>query len=332
MRRPGSPLRVALLGLTVTLVGYALFAAWLGVHAYRFESARDRATTTADGLVVEDYIGDTDDIRVRWTDRAGHEHVQRFDVYDTDRYTRGRRFPVAYDPGRADPQGFPADPDETAAEDDLEVPILLGAVAVVSFCGVWAWRGLRFYWTARRPGRRMTATVRRGERHATIWRGSDTTWLVLSGTDQSDRSDESDRPLWQRVMWHPALDRCPGPVPVTVHHRARGRRPAVVELTDGTRLVPLGRLRHRRPRHVFLDNTEAGRTDLRDSFIIPAGTDLRPEHPWWQPGVRAAAVGAALGLAAGFLIGGGSVAAVVGFVLAFASLLTASWALSAPQP
>ncbi len=325
-RRPRPALRVALLGVAVTLVGYGLFAAWLGVHAFRYESARDRATRTAVGLVVQDGIGDDDDIRVRWTDGTGQQHVQRFGVYDTDRYTKGRHFRVVYDPAQPDPQGFPADPDETADADDLEVPILLAAFAVLPICGVWAWRGLRFRWALRRPGRPMTATVHLGERRATTWRG-DTTWLALAEPDRPDR-----RVLWQRVMWHPALDDCSGAVPVTVRRSPRGLRPAAVELPDGTRLVPLGRLRDRPPRHMIMYDRGAGRGDLRDSFILPAGTDIRPADPWWRPGARATAIGVAIGVLAGFLLGGGSLVAVVGFTLASAALVSAAWALSAPQP
>ncbi|WP_405773035.1 hypothetical protein [Streptomyces sp. NBC_01538] len=326
MRRSGPALRVALLGVATTLAGFTLLGTWLGVHAYAYDSARDRATARADGLVVEDGIGDEGDIRVRWRDDAGHEHVQRFGIYDTDRYAKGRRFPVAYDPHAADPPGFAADPDETAAEDDLVVPIFLAGIAAAVLCGVWARRGLRFHRTARRPGRTMTASVRRGERTgATVWQ-SDTTWLVLAELDRPDHPV-----AWQRVMWHPALDTWSGPVTVTAHRGRRGRSAIVVVLPDGTRLVPLGRLWRRPPRHVLLYEPEAVRTDLRDSFL-PARTTTRPARPWWRPGALAAAVGAVVGAVAGFAITNGSIVAVVAFALSGASVFAASWALSAPQP
>lgn len=146
-------------------------------------------------MVVEDGIGDADDIRVRWRDQTGHPHVQRFAIYDTDRSAKGHHFPLAYDPHEPDPRGFPADPDQTAAEDDLLVPIGLAGVVAAGFCGVWALRGLRFRWSARKAGRPMAATVRHGERAGSpTWR-SDTTWLALA---------EPERPAkpvaWQRVM------------------------------------------------------------------------------------------------------------------------------------
>jgi hypothetical protein len=320
-------LRVALLGTAAAVVGFALLAAWLGVHAYAYGSARDRATATADGLVIEDDIGDEEDIRVRWTDGAGHEHVQRFGIYDTGRYTKGRRFPVAYDPAQADPQGFPADPDETSAQDDLLVPIGLAGVVAAVFCEVWAWRGLRFRWTARRPGRAMTATLLCGERlsGAAAWQ-SDTTWLALSEVGLSGRR------VRQRVMWHPELDQLSGPVTVTVHDGPGARRPVVVELADGTRLVPLGRLRHQPPKRVLLGDSRAVRADLRDSFILPAGTEVLPARPWWRPGTQAAVLGAVVGAVSGFLMTSGSGVATVAFAVSGASVFVSSWALSAPQP
>jgi len=305
--------------VATTLTGFALLASWLGAHAYAYDSARERATARAGGVVVADGIGDEDDIRVRWRDRAGHEHVQRFGIYDTGRYTTGRPFPIAYDPHQADPRGFPADPDETAAEDDLLVPIFLAGVFAATVCGVWARRGLRFHRTARRPGRAMTAAVRCGDRRsATVWQAQ-TSWLVLAEPERP-----GDPVAWQRVMWHPLLDGWSGPVTVTVHQRSRARGPVVVALADGTRLVPLGRLRRRPPGHVLLDEPEAVRVDLRDSFL-PARTATWPARPWWRPGALAATV-------AGVVLTGGSGIAAVAFALGGTSVFAASWALSAPQP
>ncbi|WP_432155931.1 MULTISPECIES: hypothetical protein [unclassified Streptomyces] len=311
-------LRVAVFGVLATVLGYALFATWLGWHEHRYREARADATATADGLVVEDGIGDDGDIRVRWTDTAGLPHVQRFTVYDTGRYTEGEHFGVAYDPTRPDPRGFPADPEETSAEDDLEVPAMLAAPVAAALCAVWAWRGLRFRRTARLdPAHPMTATVHQGDRAVRVWRGT-TTWLSL--TEPGDT-----RSSWQRVMWHPALDDCTGETPVTVR---RSRR-AVVQLPDGTRLVPLGRLRGRPSGDVLLDDWAAARADLRDAFVLP---DRLRAAPWWLPGARVAAVGAALGVLMGCLTGGGTLTATVGFALAVSTLLTALWALAAPQP
>ncbi|MFD9001281.1 hypothetical protein ACFV0T_09975 [Streptomyces sp. NPDC059582] len=334
MRHPGPALRVALLGIAVTVVGYALFAAWLAGHAHAYESARDRATATATGLIVEDGIGDDADIRVRWTDAVGHTRVQRFGVYDTERYAEGRHFRVAYDPVRADPRGFPADPDETVAEEDLEVPVVLGAIAVVPLCGIWVWRGVRFRWASRWQGRPMTAAVHCGRRTGSLWRSAETTWLALTPADGPERPDHPELSKlperWQRVMWHPALaDLADGPVPVTVH--ARGKRPAVVRLPDGTRLVPLGRSRRKLPSGFDIGD-HAVRADLRNTFVLPVGAVLRPARPWWREGAVIAGLGAVFGVVLGFTAGGGTLVAVVGFVLCLPPLFFSSWALSAPQP
>ncbi|MDX3246766.1 hypothetical protein [Streptomyces sp. ME18-1-4] len=50
-------------------------------------------------------------------------------------------------------------------------------------------------------------------------------------------------------MWHPALDGLRGEIEVVLHHAGTARRlsPAPVTLPDGTRLVPLGKLRGHRP-------------------------------------------------------------------------------------
>ncbi|MFE2264189.1 DUF3592 domain-containing protein [Streptomyces griseosporeus] len=319
------PSRVALTGVTVIVAGYALLAAWLGGHAYAYAHQRDRATATASGTVVEDGIGDDEDIRVRWTDRSGHTHVQRFGVYDTGRYAEGRRFPVAYDPHAADPSGFPADPEETAAEDDLLVPLALAGPVALAMTGVWAWRGVRFRLTGRRPGRPMTAVVRAGERRQG-WRSSETTWLALTDADG--------RTVWQRVMDHPALDEHDHePVEVTVHGWADARRPVVVELPDGTRLVPLGRLRRGAPPHDPLDGPRAAaRGGLRDAFVVPDGTVVRPARAWWRQVLLTAGAGAVVGLVMGLLMAGGSPTGTVGFVLGMGTLLPSVWLLSAPQP
>ncbi|QMV24458.1 hypothetical protein GQS52_24765 [Streptomyces sp. SCUT-3] len=327
MRRPGPALRVALLGVACAVGGLALLAAWLGGHAYAYDSARARAAATADGLVVAAGIGDTEDVLVRWTDRAGREHVQRFGVYATDRYAEGRRFPVAYDPDRAYPQGFPADPEETAAEDDLLVPLGLMAAVTTACCGAWARRGLRFLRAARRPGRPMTAEVLCGGRPRTAPWSAGSTWLALSGTDLPDRPAR-----WQRVMWHPALDRLSGPAEVVVRCAPGGRGAAVVELPDGARPVPVGRLRRRPPGTGLLGERRAVRACLQDSFVLPPDSGGWPVRPWWRPAAAAAALGAAAGAAGAFVLVGGGAVAVVGFALSGVIVATGFWALSSPEP
>ncbi|MET8978942.1 hypothetical protein ABZX85_25305 [Streptomyces sp. NPDC004539] len=312
-------LRVALLGLTVTVTGYALFAAWLLFHLDRYESARERAVATAAGVVVEDGIGDGEDIRVRWTDAAGRTHVQRFAVYETGGYEKGSLFPVAYDPARSDPLGFPTDPDETAAEDDLLVPVLLAGLAAAAVCTVWAWRGLRFRLLIRRPGTALTASVRHGPHGVT-----EAYWLVVS-------DEREGRGRWQRVMWHPALDDVTDGVVVAVHGGARWTRAVVVVLPDGSRLVPVGRLRRRPPRRAPLPAGPVARLNLRDAFVLPSGP--LPVRPWWCTAVVLAGVGAVLGVLAAvfFADGAPTFTASVGFGLFLATVFPVLWALSAPR-
>ncbi|MDN3024601.1 hypothetical protein [Streptomyces sp. S.PB5] len=318
------PLRVALFGLTVTLVGYALLAAWLGGHAYAIEYTREH-TATSMGDVVERGVGpDGDDILVRWQDRSGRTHVQRFPDRDATSYTDGTTFLVAYDPAERNPSGRPIDWQDIPKNDGYEDDLLGGAVfsgfVAAALCGVWAHRGLRFRRLVRRPGRPATALVRTGERRTgPLGQGLPTTWLVL---------DDGTGPRRQRVMWHPALDELPDGVPVTVH----GRRTALVVLPDGTRLVPLGRLHRHDPRQTPLDVPSTVRGDLRDSFIVPAGTVLHPVRPWWRPVLPFTTTGAGLGIAMAYLDGDGTLVSTVALTLAFTTLLTSAWALLSPQP
>ncbi|MBE8474464.1 hypothetical protein [Streptomyces justiciae] len=320
-RRPA--LRVALFGLTVTLVGYALLVAWLVGNAYVNDWAIDHYrehTAMSLGRIVEDASA-TEDVRVSWTDEAGHEHVQPVTPPADGRpYRKYGAFPVEYDPTETNPRGHFYDyrrhEPKRLDEDGLAFSAFFAGLVAVALWIAWARRGLVFRLAARRPGRPMTARIRIGERDQTLpWLSAETFWLVLDG------------PRRQRVMWHPALDEHPGRVPVTVH----GGRTAVVVLPDGTRLVPVGRLRRREPARLTFADPQTVRGDLGDSFIVPAGTVVRPAHAWWRPVWPATAFGAAFGFAAGFFMGDGTLLSVVGHTLAWATLSTSAWALSTPR-
>jgi hypothetical protein len=325
--RPQRPvLRVALLGVGAAVAAFAVIAAWLGWQAHAYRAARDRATAIADGLVVDDGIGDEGDIRVRWVDRAGREHVQRFGIYGTDRYARGRAFAVAYDPADPAPAGFPADPDETAAEDDLVAPIWIAGVVAGLLVLVWALRGLLYWRAANRPGHRMAALALLGE-HADgrLVSLGNTTWIALADTG------EPRVPMaWQRVMWHPVVDSVKGHVDVVVHGDPTARGRVTVELPDGTRLVPVGRLRHGPPKRSVLHERADVRAGLEDSFNLPAGTLPPSARPWWRRGVALALVGATLGAVMGFLVGGGVAAPAL--VVGVSAVLVNGWALTGAEP
>jgi len=305
-RGTGPALRVAVFGLTVTLVGYALLAAWLAGNAYVNDRAVDHYrehTGVSYGQVLEDASA-SEDVRVSWTDAADHEHIQLFPPpADGHPYRKYGLFMVEYDPTETNPSGHYYDYRESGPrrldEDALIASAVIAALFVVALVAAWARRGLTFRYAARRPGRSMTADVRVGTRARSFhWQAARTPWLVLD-----DRH-------WQRVMWHPALAEHWDGTSVTVH----GVHTAVAVLPDGTRLVPVGRLRHREPARLTF-------THLRSA----------PAHAWWRRAWPATAYGTVFGFAAGFWLGDGTLLAVVGHTLAFATLSTALWALYAPE-
>ncbi|MFC8346118.1 hypothetical protein [Streptomyces sp. NPDC057280] len=306
-RGTGPALRVAVFGLTVTVVGYALLVAWLAGNVYVNDRARDhyrehRAYAT--GLILRDAPTPGDEVRVRWTDNRFHSHVQRFvPAAESYPYSRYMIFRLEYDPTQKNPSARPYEQGTFGPapldEDALIASAVIAALFVVALCAAWARRGLTFRYVARRPGRSMTADVRIGTRAQSFpWQVARTPWLVLD-----DRH-------WQRVMWHPALAEHGDGTSVTVH----GDRTAVAVLPDGTRLVPVGRLRHRQP-----------------TPLTFAGLRKAPAHAWRRQAWPATAYGTVFGFAAGFWLGDGTLLAVVGHTLAWATLSTAEWALFAPE-
>lgn len=323
VQRPA--LRVALLALATVVLAFAVIATSLGWRAHTYINAHDRATAVVAGTVVEDGIGDLGDIRVRWMDHTGREHVQRFAIYNTDRYTKGRTFDVAYDPAAGEPRGFPADPDETSAEDDLVVPIELAGLVIVLIALGWALRGLWFRRAAKRPGHPMVASIFSGERvdGGSTWIGN-STWIALSASEHGS-------PIrWQRVMWHPVVDSRRSPVPVMVHGDLSSKRRVAVEMPGQILLVPIGRLRHRPPRRVVLEERSDVRAGLDDFLILPAGTPLPLGHRWWRRPATFALVGTALGVLLGLLFADGLAALPAGS--AGCALLVNVWAMTGAEP
>lgn len=327
MKRQRPALRVALLAVAAVVAGFAVIASLLGWPAQDYISARHRATAAAAGTIVEDGIGDLGDIRVRWADGSGREHIQRFGIYDTDRYTKGRTFAVAYDPAYPAALGFPGDPEETSDEDDLVVPIGVTGVIATLLILAWVLRGVLFRWAGRRPGRPMVAEALAGQ-YDVGWPIplGDSTWFSLA-----DPAEPGTPTRWQRVMWHPAINSTDGHVNVLVHGDAQSRRRVVVELADGARLVPIGRLRHRPPQTLLLDKWSDVRTDLRDYFILPVGTPPPSPQRWWHRGLVYTFAGAGIGVVMGLLIGGGGVATLP-FAAGASALLVNRWALTGTDP
>lgn len=323
MRTPGPALRAGAAAAAIAVVGFAVVGGLLEWRLHRYDEARSRATATTLGTVTEDGIGDDGDIRVRWTDAHGAGHSQRFGVYDTDRYVTGARFPIAYDPGQPAARGYPADPQETAAEDDITVPQLLVAVGSILLLLNWTARGILFRRTSRRPGLPALATVLAGAAAGPALRPS--RWLLLAAPEVA----VGDR--WQRVMWHPALDAAAGSFPVTVHGPLSGRHRVVVQLAGGTRLVPVGRLRRGPPHRSDLREARHVRSSLADAVILPAGA-APPALSRWRAGLVAAAAGAAVGTGTGlFAIGAGPVGLACFAVLGTVVVVNL-WALAGASP
>jgi hypothetical protein len=268
-RRP--VLRVAAFGIATVIATFAAIGIISGVRDSRYDAARDRAAATTSGLVIQDNIGDDEDIRVRWIDRAGRSHTQLFDIYDVDQYTRGRRFPVAFDPADPHPRGYPADPDETFDDDTLAAPLEFATPIVFLVLLGWAFRG-RWYLRnvgGPRPVGRLPATALTGKRRCLgpLSRGT-SAWITLSTSGEPGQP--ADR--LQRVMWHPSLDDLPAEFPVVVHGDPVRRRRVVIELVDGTRLVPIGRLRRTPPHLITLRAWAAAPTgpDAADTSVPAA--------------------------------------------------------------
>lgn len=327
MKHQRPALRVALLAIAAAVIGFAVIASFLGWRAHRYTTVRHQASAVASGSIVESDIGDSGDIRVRWADAAGSEHVQRFSIYNTDRYRRGTTFAVAYDLAHPTAPGFPGDPEETSAEDDLVVPIGIAGALTALLVLTWVLRGTLFRSTGRRPGLPMVAETMAGQRvDGGLLSPGNSAWVALA-----DPTEPGTPTRWQRVMWHPVIDSTDGAVGVLVHGNERSRSRVVVQLPGDVRLVPIGRCRNRTPRRVHLDKRADVRTDLADSFILPAGTQAPPSHQWWRRGLVFSLVGVVIGVVMGFLIGGGGVA-VLPFVAGASAFLVNSWALAGTDP
>ncbi len=302
-----------MLAVAASIATFLVIGSYLGVLAHRYTADQSRATATAEGLVIEDAIGDEGDIRVRWTDADGRRHERRFGIYDTDRYVKGARFDVRFDP--ADPSGrpFPADPEETSGLDDLEVPIGLAGVGAVGFLVPWGWRGYAFRRVGRRPAVTTDATALRGETlDVGVLQFGDSCWLQFGDS------------TFQRVMWHPSFDAF-RKGPLLVHGDLTGRRRVVVELPDGTRLVPIGRLRHKEPRKILLALSDERVVDRDELWLFPPGAVVPPARAWWRRPLLIAAVGAGIGAGMSMLFG--SVTGIPAFAAAMAGFLVNVWAL-----
>jgi hypothetical protein len=253
--------------------------------------------------------------KARWRDAQGREHTQRFSTYSS--YEKGDEFAVAFDPAHPDRKAFAADPEERTDADDVEVPMGIAAVIGLGFVAGWGYRWWRFRQTRDAPTLTAPAVLFSGAANdgspLTVGRGL---WLRL-GDDR-----------WQKVMWDPALhDFSQGRV--TVHGDLESRRRVVVELPDGTLLIPTGGLRRKPPRRVDLVREGHSRMD-DEQWIFPAGTAVPPPQPSWRQPALLGLVGLAVGGLAGFALG--DVRAVPAMAAGFAGLAVNGWAMTSPAP
>lgn len=320
-------LRVALFGISVTLAGFTVIAGDTAWRAHRYDTARARATALADGTVVEDRFEEHFDLRARWIDATGGEHVQRFDV--DHRYRAGERFTVAYDPTDPSPRGFPAD---SGTGDDNGTPSVFLVYAAAVAAGVplwWAVRALRFRYAAEQPGRAMTAHPRIGHDTGGVGITHPSTWLILNDTGNPVPYG------WQRVMWHPAVEEIPDEAEVIVRGRASASGLVgglVVELPGGIRLTPIGGIRREPPKRFRLASRPGVKVDVGPDGRFVIVRDDPPPRPrrWWRRTPRLVLVGVLLGGTLGFGMDG-AVTVLPGAVLMSTILLT-GWTLSGGEP
>ena len=307
--------RFAALGISSLLAGLVIIVAYLSLLDVQLHRALDRATTRAEATVTAIDPDDDTVFRARWRDVRQREHTQRFSTYSS--YTKGGIFDVVYDPAHPDHMAFAADPEERSAADDYEVPMALAAVVALGCVAGWGYRWWRFRRTRAAPALATPAALFSGAPNdgspLTLGRGL---WLRLN----DDR--------WQKVMWAPALhDFTEGKV--QVHGDLPSRRRVVVELADGTMLIPAGRLRSKPPRRVDLVRERHTRLD-DEQWIFPAGTPAPPVQRWWRQPALLGLVGAGVGCLAGLAAGG--LVALPAMAAAFAALAINGWAMTSPAP
>lgn len=158
----------------------------------------------------------------------------------------GQKIRIAYDPA-APGRIFPVDSGDISglipSYGQLAGTVLVAAV----YSLVWTSRLLRLRPTSQ-PGRPAQATLWSGK--ASMINRSPgagpSTWLRL--LEPADSPYQGERELgWQRVMWNPALERLEPRTPVTLSGSTVLGGVLAITLPDGTRLLPIGALRRRRP-------------------------------------------------------------------------------------
>ncbi|MGY0535955.1 hypothetical protein ACW14X_00455 [Nocardioides sp. YJ-D4] len=214
---------LAMIGTTMVTgaaFGYGLWQRSSLAH----ESAA--AEEIATGVVIEDGIGDSGDVRVRWQSPEG-TFVQRFKIYADETYVVGTPFDVRYASDGEPGIGYPADPSETAASDDY-FALQLAAFAVLMGYGIaWSRWWSNVLATLRNQPSRARASASRDEF------GRPWLWLM----DTSPRRAA----VAQRVSWEPGIENLDEPRAVHVLGQIDTDKRVAVVLPDGQILFPRGR-------------------------------------------------------------------------------------------
>lgn len=287
--KPAGTARVAGVAIAAAVLACSAVTTTMILRLDQHLGDRERADARAYGTVIQDGIDDADDIRVRWTDDSGERHVSRFGIYDTDKYVKGAQFVVRYDRSDPDRAAFPADADETSAEDDMYAGAILPWVLVVTVVTWWLIRLIRARRARRGPLQNSVATIfcAHNELAGPLSALVRTTWVRIGvGTDAE----------LQRVMWHPSLSSAGYDEPVFV---TRGGGAASVVLADGSRLSPIGRLRATAPDRYALEELPATRASLADTIVRRHST---ARDPWLRSAALRAVYGALLGAGIGALV------------------------------
>ena len=219
--------------------------------------AKARRTETL-GVIARTGLPD-DAVEVGWRDRNGKTHRSIFVLSYPEQWRVGDRFDVRYDPEHPDRQVYPAREfvgytfDEGLGEDKALVELVVTAAFLVLFLLMWLGRGVLNLRAARSgvivewEARPVLAS------HRLRWWSRLLLLVPDSGWEDA---------RWQRIMWDPSFAQMSGSTMVRAHITAGRPGRAVVELPDGTRLWPAGRLRKREYRNWDLDPEDLDPEDL----------------------------------------------------------------------
>lgn len=257
---------VAMVGTTVISGAAFGYGVWQRSDLAQQIAAADEVAT---GVVIEDSVGDSGDIRVRWQTSEG-TFVQRFKIYDDEKYVVGAPFDVRYASDGSGGVGYPSDPNETAASDDYFVLQLAAFALLLGYGIAWSWWWSTVLAVLRKEPSRARASASRDEYGRP--------WLELRGAASSHRV------VSQRVSWEPGIESLDDPRTVDVLGDLGTDRRVAVVLSDGQILVPRGRLRR---------GGRAGTPWERDESVL----DHLPRY-WWLRLLLAVTVSAAVGASA----------------------------------